>query len=95
MHGALAIWSGGFAFTVNKYVKKSCNRTIHAEISALGKVPRKYQNNCFIIVWRVHPDGHLSMSKPCEKCQKYLRRKKIKLIYYSTDEQKFGRYYNF
>lgn len=85
----MAIWSSGYSFSVNRYVKKSINRTIHAEIGALSKVPRFFHKHCIIFVWRIRTDGHLSMSKPCENCQRYLKRKCVKTVYYSTEDGNF------
>ena len=92
-HGAIAIWHNGYAFAINKYVTCQSNRTIHAEINVIGKIPRQYQNKCIIIVWRIHSDGKLSMSKPCPNCQKYLSKKGVPMIYYSNDDGLFCRYY--
>ncbi len=92
-HGAIAIWYNGYAFAINKYVKYNSNRTIHAEVNVISKVPRQYQNKCIIIVWRIHVDGKLSMSKPCHKCQPYLHKKNIPIVYYSDNDGIFVKYY--
>ena len=64
-------------------LRKYGHVTHHAETSCLMGV----QKADTILVVRVRrKDGQLSCSKPCDKCQKFLRDKGIKKVYYSTWE---------
>jgi tRNA(Arg) A34 adenosine deaminase TadA len=73
-------------FSVNEYLHGSekSNETIHAEVNALKNVPKKYWNQCILVVWRVRNDGSLACSKPCKKCTPFLNKHEIPVIYYST-----------
>src|SRR5689334_18913882 len=74
-HGSIVIWKEPdgyhFSYATNSYIKYSIHQpiTLHAEIHALSRVPKKYRTNCILIVWRVRLDGNISMSKPCVRCQ--------------------------
>lgn len=59
----------------------------HAEVSAIRKFlvryPRKWLQDCKLLVVRTNNAGHLLNSKPCEYCQDYIRRHKIPVTLYS------------
>lgn len=59
--------------------------SMHAEMDALMKVPRKLRRKpLYIVVVRVSNDGELRLSMPCPTCQKLLEKFKIPKIYYSA-----------
>ena len=66
--------------------------SIHAEISALMRVPkniknRKNKEKLKIIIIRLSrtDDTELLMSKPCEKCSNAIKKHNIQIVYYSNN----------
>jgi deoxycytidylate deaminase len=72
-------------------VEKKCVKTYHAEMNAIYRVPKSQVKNAVMYVWRVRPDGTLGLSKPCEKCQRLIRKRGIRNVFYSTEDQTFVR----
>jgi tRNA(Arg) A34 adenosine deaminase TadA len=59
--------------------------SMHAEMDALKKVPKKLRRQPLnIVVVRLSSDGELRLSMPCPVCQKLLQKFKIPKIYYSS-----------
>ena len=55
--------------------------SLHAEIDALNKcLPCK---NLILYVIRINSIGEIKMSKPCSICEKIIKKKGIKTVYYS------------
>lgn len=60
--------------------------SVHAEMDALMKVPRRLRRKPMsIVVVRVAGDGHLRLSRPCPICQKLLEKFRITKVYYSEN----------
>lgn len=92
---------GAVIFKGNKIVSYACNEirgnkvpkwlnyhecSLHAEASAILKV-NKRSNNMSILVVRINSNGILKLSKPCEKCEEFIKFfGHIKNVYYSTNE---------
>jgi len=87
-HGAIIVYkdkiiSSGY----NYYIK---DFSMHAEVSAISKIKRKYKsilNECDIYVVRIGPkslDNPLKYSRPCPNCQYTIIKNNIKNAYYST-----------
>ncbi len=68
------IWSGGFN---RVFMHGASLSSIHAEDAAT----RKYQGQELVVV-RLGRSGMLRCSKPCEACQKLLKKRGIKKVYY-------------
>ena len=74
-------------FTTERYLRlKDSKRilSIHAEISALSKVPRHLRKRVFLVVVRLGASGDLKFSKPCSSCTRAITKEKMQ-VYYSTD----------
>ena len=87
-HGAIIVYkdiiiSSGYNF----YIK---GNSMHAEISAISKINKKYKgilNECDIYVVRIGPnslDNPLKYSRPCLDCENTIIKYNIKNVYYST-----------
>jgi len=92
-HGAIVIKDNRvIARGFNRYIEacsiesKRRKLSIHAEKDALSKVSNGDLVGTILIVIRISPKGDLIMSKPCLNCQKYIKRKKISVTYYSFSE---------
>jgi len=97
-HGAVVI-----DIKTGKIVSSGCNSncleriknenicTIHAEMDALRRFPRKIAHHCIMIVVRVSRtyrggecyESHLKMSHPCKVCTPFLQKFGLLKIYYS------------
>lgn len=69
---------------VNKFSRTNRTFAYHAEIVAFFRVPPKLRKDVILYVTRTSPDGTTRLSKPCQNCQRMLKRWKTK-IYYTTD----------
>lgn len=60
----------------------------HAECSAIAKVPRQSRHSVRLYVVRFLRNGSISMAKPCNLCQDYLKQNgiEVKNIFYSDWE---------
>lgn len=58
----------------------------HAEAKTL----RKAGLGATIWVSRVMANNSLGMAKPCETCQKLIRKYKVKKVYYSISDDEYG-----
>lgn len=64
---------------------KNANKTIHAEINAICKFPKKLVKGNNILVIRVNNDI-LKNSRPCNSCIDKLQRLGINKVYYSNED---------
>ena len=87
-HGAIIVYkdtiiSSGY----NHYIK---GNSMHAEVSAISKINKKYKgilNECDIYVVRIGPNSFnnpLKYSRPCLDCESLIIRYNLKNVYYST-----------
>jgi cytidine deaminase len=66
---------------------KNVIMSVHAETSALFKIPVSQRSKVYLIVVRITDDSvsslgyKLSMSKPCNCCTKLLNKFKVKVFY--------------
>lgn len=88
-HGAIIVHRKNvIAFGHNHYFS---NMSIHAEVSAISQIRGKDKDilqECEMYVVRIGPDRfntHLKYSKPCHNCQKFITKKCIKKVFYSTN----------
>lgn len=91
-HGAVVVKSGRvLSIGINKqrnaemqnYAKQyeTCF-TVHAEVDALSRIPDA--NGVTIYIARVNKHGEERYSAPCENCAKYLAKRGVKNIIYTT-----------
>jgi deoxycytidylate deaminase len=57
----------------------------HAEVDCLTSLSQRNIDNAILYVAGITHRDHLINSKPCECCQEYLKRFKLKSIYYSDN----------
>lgn len=91
-HGA-AVFSGGRLMSVG-YNRSHVNNkwldghplphTTHAEVDALQKLSDDVVKGATIYIARIFKTGEEAMSAPCASCRKYLIRRKVKSIVYTT-----------
>ena len=89
-------------FYGDNYFKPNKINTIHAEQSAIDRLPnltnKKHLKTINIIVVRISKTGMWSMSKPCIHCIKYmnniapLKGYRIKRVYYSCEDGSIKNY---
>ena len=88
-HGAVAEIGGSvIAIGVNKIKPKhhiACKYSLHAEVDAILKVDEKKIPKVKLYVARVTDGGRIANSKPCQKCQVFLKQYGVRRIYYSVD----------
>lgn len=60
---------------------------IHAEVAAMNAARKVDLNGATIYVARVIKNGEPRMSKPCERCQKALKERGIRKVFYTLDNE--------
>lgn len=65
--------------------------TMHAEIACLHGVARDTIAGKNVAVVRINRNGQLVNSRPCRLCQVELHRRGVHRIYFSLDDDTFGR----
>ena len=90
-HGAVVVYKNkiigyGFNYMVNHL---NDNNSIHAEVAAISQVfkNKTILGECDIYVVRIGPprfNNCLKLSKPCEKCSKFINKYNIRCAYYSN-----------
>ena len=91
-HGAVVVYKNkiiayGFNYMTH-YLND--NNSIHAEVAAISQVfkNKTILENCDVYVVRIAParfNNCLKLSKPCEKCTKFINKYNIRCTYYSTN----------
>lgn len=56
----------------------------HSEVVALNKIWPNKRVGCTVVNIRIIKDGSFGNSKPCERCEKYLKKNGIKKVSYSV-----------
>lgn len=70
-----------------KPVSYASNKNFHhSEVRALNKLWPSKREKVTIINIRIRRNGTIGLSKPCERCMKYLRKNKVGRIWYSVSE---------
>ena len=67
-----------------KYKKKVCS--YHAEVNVCKDLSSKDLYGSTIYVARINNNGEIRNSHPCKACSKFLIRKGVRRIYYTTSE---------
>lgn len=101
-HGALLVYRGkiisrGFNYMVSEY-NKNCLYSVHAEVSAIREFLRLCKRkgmkkdilkDCILYVVRTGKesmDYPTKMSKPCKNCYNFMKKHKIKKVFWSVDD---------
>jgi Cytidine and deoxycytidylate deaminase zinc-binding region len=93
-HGCVAIGCTGrrvmatgynyrFKERINTKTRTICS--VHAEVAAYYKIPKRHRHRIILLVIRVMASGSMGISKPCKSCEKFIARKKLKVLH-STPE---------
>jgi deoxycytidylate deaminase len=100
-HGAVVVHKNkviacGFNYTTHFL---NDNNSIHAEVAAITQVLKNKNilNECDIYVVRIAPqrfNNCLKMSKPCDKCTRFIKKYNIRKTYYSTNYEYDYNYLN-
>ena len=91
---AAALISGDTVYSsgANKFIKEikindqTYYRTMHAEITALERLPKKKIRGMDILVIRINKNLALRNSRPCTQCIERLSKLGIRKVYYSNEE---------
>jgi len=59
--------------------------SIHAEVDAIIRAKQDLKGASILVV-RVNNQNQFRLSKPCEKCRKYLKHVGVKKVYFSISE---------
>lgn len=92
-HGAIIVKSGSvISVGVNSYFNDYRNvsdptteGSIHAEVAALKACRKVDLTGATIYVARINKTGKPMMSKPCKRCEKALRERGVKKVYYTVN----------
>jgi tRNA(Arg) A34 adenosine deaminase TadA len=84
--GAVGIRSDGTIVTANNIPNRTREPAAHAE----ARLARKLDWDSVVYVVRIYSDGTLALARPCRNCQKALRLKGVRRVYYSISETEFG-----
>lgn len=92
---------GAVIFKGNKIISKGFNsirhcskikpqfkewyNSLHAEQQAIISTHKNIKG-CDILVVRIKKDGSFGLAKPCDMCESFIMYKKIRNVYYTTDE---------
>jgi deoxycytidylate deaminase len=58
---------------------------LHAECDAVLRCPEAAVEGAEVIVVRIKPSGKPGLARPCEVCEKILRRFGIRRVFYTTN----------
>ena len=85
--GAVGIRSDGTLVSSWNGSSRLPDRIAHAEY----RLASKLDHGAIVYVARIKTgDWSLGLAKPCPACQKILKSRKVKKIYYSIDENEYG-----
>lgn len=85
--GAIGIRSDGTVVKAFNSPAENRNRCIHAEY----RLSKKLDYDADVYIARVRMDDYeFGMARPCISCQKTLRTKKVRRIYYTIDKNRYG-----
>lgn len=63
------------------------NAAVHAEVAALNACRKVDLNGAVIYIARVNKRDEPRMSKPCIRCQKALKERGVKKVYYTVENE--------
>ena len=80
---------GGNSIVITHKIKSMKYRSIHAEVSAIGKTLWSPSQKATLFVVRIRRDDSLGNARPCNKCMTYAKKHGIVKVIYSTNEGDF------
>ena len=83
---AVAQRSDGVIVGASNISNKSPCPEAHAERRLCGMITK----DAIVYVVRIDRVGKLRMAKPCQKCQSYMRNKKVRKVFYSISPTEYG-----
>lgn len=84
--GAVGIRSDGIMVAAANGPARIQTRQAHSE----ARISRKLDKHATVYVARTLKNGAWAISKPCEDCQRALKRAKVKRVYYTISDNEFG-----
>lgn len=87
MIGAVGIRADGAIVRARNSADRAYCPTGHAE----AKLVKKLDKGAVVFVCRVRKSGEFGLAKPCKSCETILRNKGIKEVYYSINDDEFGK----
>ena len=84
--GAVGLRHDGMVVQARNISTQTRIQTAHAEY----RLSQKLDWGSTVYVVRVLANGALSMAKPCKKCVARLRRKGVRMCYYSITDNEYG-----
>lgn len=66
------------------------NKGVHAELNALCKLSEKQIKGSIMYVAGWSKANNMITSKPCPKCQEYIKKFDLKAVYYSMPNGEYG-----
>jgi len=66
------------------------NRFPEPAAHAEARVCRKLDQGARVYVVRIDRQGYLTIARPCDDCQRVMRRRGVKRCYYSMSENEYG-----
>ena len=81
---------GSVATSGNRIISRGSNfNHVHAEVSSLPKGILAAHKNIQVYVVRSNNSGDLINSRPCDKCEKYMRKNGVSRVYFSSEKNEF------
>lgn len=84
--GAVGIRNDGVIVGASNVPSRKQIVNAHAEY----RTAKMLTIDSIMFVVRISRSGNLRLAKPCEKCQKYLKFRKVRKCYYSIDNENYG-----
>jgi cytidine deaminase len=84
--GAVGIRSDGTIVIANNVPCRQYTAQAHAE----ARLVRKLNKGSYVYVVRILRNGELANARPCNGCQKTMRSRGIKRVYYSISSHEWG-----
>ena len=77
--------------TIVKSRNSSSSNTRNPKVHAEYKLSKKLDKYSIVYVVRIRPgDKSFALAKPCLDCERILRSKKVKTVYYSINNHEYG-----
>jgi tRNA(Arg) A34 adenosine deaminase TadA len=84
--GAVGVRSDGAIVKSKNIPNKYPEPQAHAE----ARLAKKLDRGSIVYVVRIDSDGELTKARPCASCQRILRFRGVKRVYYSISETEYG-----
>jgi len=81
---------GSVSISGNRIIARGTNFSwVHAEVCALPKKVLTLHKDIVVYVVRRNNRGELRNSRPCDRCEKYMRKNGVSRVYFSTENDEF------